>query len=127
MRKSLNKIQPVIEELKRYRKKKIPAALREQVWLHNAGKVYETKCYVRWCLNKITVNDFQCGHDIPESKGGKTELSNLFPICCRCNSSMSNNYTLKEWNNSQKTQVPKMKWWRRVLCWFSPKNKSTPQ
>ena len=45
----------------------------------------------------MTVFDFQCGHDIPESKGGSTDILNLIPICSRCNSSMSNNYTFQEW------------------------------
>ena len=79
-------------------KVKIPKALREQVWLKFIGKKYENKCYVRWCKNKITVFDFNVGHNIPESKNGLTELENLRPICTRCNSSMSNNYSIDEWN-----------------------------
>jgi hypothetical protein len=79
------------------RKAKISAALREQVWLQHAGRVFETKCLVTWCTNKITVFDFQCGHDIPESKGGPTNITNLYPICGKCNLSMSNTYTFKEW------------------------------
>ena len=106
------KIMPQDIEKKRYRKKKISAALREQVWLHNIGKKFETKCYVSWCLNKITVNDFHCGHDIPESKGGETNLANLYPICSRCNTSMGDRYTLKEWCASQK--MPLM----RFFCCF---------
>ena len=31
---------------------------------------------------------FHCGHVIPECKGGKTNLSNLKPICQTCNLSM---------------------------------------
>jgi 5-methylcytosine-specific restriction endonuclease McrA len=76
----------------------IPRALREQVWLKYNGKKYEHKCYVRWCTNKIDVFNFQVGHNIPESKGGKTVLENLRPICSRCNQSMSNNYTIDEWD-----------------------------
>jgi 5-methylcytosine-specific restriction endonuclease McrA len=86
----------------KYQKQKIPKAIREQVWLRNIGKKYESKCKTTWCHNIITVFDFQCGHDIPESKGGETKIYNLFPICSRCNLSMSNNYTFKEWCNSQK-------------------------
>ena len=88
-------------------KDKIPKALREQVWLTHVGKKYESKCVIRWCKNTITVFDFQSGHNIPESKGGATELSNLKPICSRCNSSMNDNYTIDEWVRLSK---PLSKW-----------------
>jgi len=88
-------------------KEKIPKALREQVWLTHVGKKFESKCVVRWCKNKITVFDFQSGHNIPESKGGVTELSNLRPICSRCNSSMNDSYTIDEW---EKLSKPPSKW-----------------
>ena len=80
------------------RKKQIPKALREQVWLKQIGKKYEDKCPIGWCKNTITVFDFQSGHIIPESKGGPTTLENLMPICSRCNLSMNNQYTITEWN-----------------------------
>lgn len=79
-------------------KDRIPKALREQVWLTFVGKKYNSKCTVRWCKNEISVFDFHVGHNVPESKGGKTILENLRPICARCNLSMSNNYTIDEWN-----------------------------
>jgi len=37
------------------------------------------------------------GHDQPESKGGTLDINNIKPICARCNLSMSDNYTIKEW------------------------------
>jgi len=80
------------------RKDRIPKALREQVWLKHCGEVYSIKCPVIWCKNKITVHDFQCGHNIPESKGGSTRIDNLIPLCSRCNLSMGNTYTIDEWN-----------------------------
>ena len=79
-------------------KQKIPKALREQVWLSHVGAKYSGKCRTAWCENVMTVFDFQCGHDTPESKGGETIIENLIPICSRCNLSMSNTYTFKEWN-----------------------------
>ena len=82
-----------------YQKTKITKALREQVWISINGKRYNNKCYVRWCKNEIDVFNFQVGHNIPESKGGKTILENLKPICCRCNQSMGNTYSIDEWNN----------------------------
>jgi 5-methylcytosine-specific restriction endonuclease McrA len=80
-----------------YKKGKIPKAIREQLWIQKIGKKFESKCKTTWCRNKITVFDFQAGHDIPESKGGETTLANLVPICSRCNLSMSNQFTFKDW------------------------------
>ncbi len=86
-------------------KRAIPKALREQVWLKWCGKVFETKCTINWCSNTISVFNWEAGHNIPESKGGQTILENLQPICSRCNKSMSDQYTINEWNNfsSEKT------------------------
>jgi hypothetical protein len=86
------------------KKKRIPAALREQVWIQKSGRVFESKCKTSWCQNIITVFDFQCGHNIPESKGGETNLDNLEPICGRCNLSMSNVYTFNEWSSMHKSK-----------------------
>jgi len=77
---------------------KIPKALREQVWLTIFQKQFEHKCYINWCKNIINVFDFSVGHNIPVSKGGSTSLDNLKPICARCNLSMSDTYTIDEWN-----------------------------
>lgn len=97
-------------------KEKIPKALREQVWLTHVGKQYEAKCSIVWCKNNITVFDFQSGHNIPESKGGSTDLANLLPICSRCNSSMNDNYTIDEWSKLSK---PVSRWnlfWAKLNC-----------
>lgn len=88
------------------RKAVIPVAFREQIWLRTMGRVYEGKCPVTWCQNKITVHDFQSGHNIPESKGGKTSLDNLIPICSRCNLSMGNRYSIDDWNKLGKSVPP---------------------
>ena len=87
------------------KKSRIPKAIREQCWLNIMGKVYQKPCYIDWCNNKINVFDFHVGHDIPESKGGTLNINNLKPICSRCNLSMGNRYTIKEWielNNNHK-------------------------
>jgi hypothetical protein len=81
----------------KYTKQKIPKAVREQVWIMNMGKLFEAKCKTTWCNNVITVFDFESGHNIPESKGGPTTVENLIPLCSRCNTSMSNQYTFNEW------------------------------
>ena len=62
------------------------------------GPVFEGKCVVSWCTNKISAFDFEVGHNVPESLGGATELANLRPICSRCNKSMGNRYTIDAWN-----------------------------
>ena len=82
---------------KKYQKANIPKAIREQCWTQTFGKVYEHKCYVHWCENTISVFDFHVGHDQPESKGGTLDITNIKPICARCNLSMSDNYTIQEW------------------------------
>jgi 5-methylcytosine-specific restriction endonuclease McrA len=101
------------------RKDRIPAALREQVWLKGMGRVFEGKCPTVWCTNTITVFDFESGHCIPESKGGKTVLENLIPLCSRCNKSMSNTHTFDEWCK-QYTEPPKkpVKFTDRLLRFF---------
>lgn len=95
-----------------YRKKKIPKALSEQVWITQMGRRFEGRCRVTWCKNRISVFDYECGHNIPESKGGKTTLDNLVPICARCNRSMSNQYSITEWNARFASR--QRKWWQ----WF---------
>ena len=79
------------------RKVKIPAALRQQVWLQKMGKFFDGKCKTTWCSNAITNFNFECGHNIPESKGGRTTIENLEPICRQCNGSMGNKFTFDEW------------------------------
>ena len=89
------------EELKKnkYVKKTIPKALREQVWINTIGKKFSSKCTISWCANTITPFDYHCAHIIPESKNGSTTIENLVPTCSKCNLSMSNNYTVVEWND----------------------------
>ena len=76
----------------------IPKALRQQVWIQYNGYVFNKKCNIKWCKNDITVFNFHVGHNIPRSKGGTLELTNLKPICSNCNLSMSDNYTIDEWD-----------------------------
>lgn len=94
---------------RKIRKKKanIPKAIREQCWLQVFGESFKEKCYISWCENDINVFDFHVGHDKPESAGGTLAVSNLKPICARCNLSMSNNYTIKQWNALNGGKQPK--------------------
>jgi 5-methylcytosine-specific restriction endonuclease McrA len=99
------------------KKANIPRALREQVWIQNAGKHFEHKCLVEWCQNIMNVFDFHVGHNIPESKGGATNIKNLKPICARCNLSMGSQYSIIEWTKMGQKTVPvgqlpiKKPWW----------------
>jgi len=99
-------------------KVKIPKALREQVWIKRFGKTFSNKCSTPWCRNIMTVFDFQCGHDIAESKGGLTILENLIPLCSRCNLSMGNAYTFKEWKQLSKPQSK----WTQLIRWAFPQS-----
>ena len=80
------------------KKKQIPKAVRQQVWLMIIGKKFESKCSIIWCKNIINVFNFHAGHNIPNSKGGPMNMENLRPICCNCNLSMSDKYSISEWN-----------------------------
>ena len=92
-----------------YRKKAIPAALRREVWIRHVGPVFEAKCVVSWCTTMLTPFSFQCGHDIPESKGGPTTVENLYPICSNCNHSMGNRYSIAEFNEQFEGSLHKAK------------------
>jgi hypothetical protein len=95
---------------------KIPKAVREQVWLVHVGPKFQNKCKVSWCTNTMNVFDFQCGHNIPESKGGATDVNNLVPICSRCNLSMGSQFTIDEWN--KKFASRHQSWWTRMCSCF---------
>jgi len=78
---------------------KIPQALRQQVWKHYMGSVFEAKCLVTWCQHRINVFQFEACHNMPASLGGPMSLSNLRPCCGSCNRGMGNQYTFDEWND----------------------------
>jgi 5-methylcytosine-specific restriction endonuclease McrA len=72
----------------KYKKKRISSTLKRLVWNKWIGEeIGKFKCL---CCNVTDINQmsFNCGHIIPECKGGETILSNLKPICQNCNSSM---------------------------------------
>ena len=72
-----------------YRKKSIPKTLKNDVWDYYIGRKYGIgNCYC--CGNDLDSKNFHCGHVHAESKGGKTNLRNLRPICSVCNLSMGN-------------------------------------
>jgi hypothetical protein len=70
-----------------HKKKTINKSLRNAVWISEFGVSGIGKCYC--CqLETVTMGNFQCGHIIAESRGGKTILQNLKPVCALCNTSM---------------------------------------
>jgi 5-methylcytosine-specific restriction endonuclease McrA len=88
-------IVPVVASQK-YKKKGIPKALKEQVWLAHVGAHFSSKCKTPWCKNGITVFDYHTSHLVPESLGGPTVLDNLIPLCAKCNLSMGT-MTYSDW------------------------------
>ena len=92
-------------------KTRIPAALREQVWLLYCGdRLFKHKCLVTWCENIITPFSFEVGHNIPESKGGATDINNLKPICPKCTRSMGDEYSIDEFSALSKPKEVKHLW-----------------
>ena len=72
----------------KYKKQTISLALKKLVWDEHIGlDIGRTKC-VCCKTSEIIQISFHAGHIIAESKGGKTDVSNLKPICQNCNCSM---------------------------------------
>lgn len=118
-----------------YRKKRIPTALRNQVWISYMGERFRVKCPTTWCTNTITPFAFEAGHNIPESKGGPTVVENLIPMCSQCNKSMGNTHTFDTWCSlytvqpsqpvqNQSTSIPipnKTSWYLKPFSCLSTK------
>lgn len=88
------------------KKKVISKKLREEVWLKHFGKTFSSKCPIQWCTREISVFSFEVGHNIPESKGGKTTIDNLIPICGDCNRSMGDRFTIDQFSNQFAAATP---------------------
>lgn len=100
------------------RRESIPKALRSAVWVKYIGNKFDSKCYVDWCMTTINPFSFEVGHNIPQSKGGKTTIENLRPICSQCNKSMGNRYSIIEFSDAFKEETneqPRLKRVRRVI------------
>ena len=69
-------------------KKHISKSLKSKIWNHYIGvSIGQISCIV--CKNNtINMMNFECGHIIAESCGGKNNIDNLIPICGLCNKSM---------------------------------------
>tara|TARA_B100000768_G_C11281643_1_gene378975 strand:- start:50 stop:1129 length:1080 start_codon:yes stop_codon:yes gene_type:complete len=69
-------------------KKKIPQKLRIKVW-NNFSKRKIKTCPISFCDEKISINNFHCGHIKSEYNGGLLESANLIPLCKNCNLKIS--------------------------------------
>lgn len=69
-----------------YKKKSIPAVLREQVWRKYFKNSLDGLCPI--CANKISFANHDCAHILAEAQGGSTCINNLRPTCGKCNKSM---------------------------------------
>jgi hypothetical protein len=90
----------------RNKKKTISKKLKEEVWIKHFGETFSAKCPISWCSHKITVFCFDAGHNIPESKGGRTAIDNLIPICGECNRSMGDRFTILEFSAIHQSSKP---------------------
>ena len=110
------------------KKKVISKKLREEVWLKHFGKRFSSKCPIQWCTREISVFSFEVGHNIPESKGGRTTIDNLIPICGDCNRSMGDRYTIdefsKEFAASAPLPIPKTLFQRFFGCFIMPEQQA---
>jgi 5-methylcytosine-specific restriction endonuclease McrA len=107
------------------KKKVISKKLREEVWLKHFGKTFSSKCPIQWCTREISVFSFEVGHNIPESKGGRTTIDNLIPICGDCNRSMGDRYTIDEFSKEFASSridkiIPKTLFQRFFGCFNPP-------
>jgi hypothetical protein len=101
-------------------KLKVPAALREQVWLLWCGdRVFKHKCIVTWCENMMTPFAFEVGHNVPESWGGSTDVNNLRPICAKCNRSMGDDFTIDSFSALSPRREQNLLW-ESYRCHVTP-------
>jgi 5-methylcytosine-specific restriction endonuclease McrA len=78
-------IQPKKVEIK-HKRIAIPKTLRAGVWNKYMSDKVNGKCYV--CSKIINAFDFEVGHVVSVSNGGKNNIENLRPICSLCNKSI---------------------------------------
>ncbi len=76
-------------------KERIPSRLRQRV-IDRDG----LRCV--YCGIDLLKKGIHLDHVIPESKGGNLNINNLQPICARCNLSMTNKFTITEWNKQSR-------------------------
>ena len=68
------------------KRKNIPKAVKQDLWIRHFGKKYKGNCFV--CNRVIETHNFEAGHIKSVANGGSDNISNLKPICMKCNRSM---------------------------------------
>lgn len=58
---------------------------REALWLREFGDVFYAKCPTPLCNVQLSPFNFEVGHIVAASKGGRAVHENCRPICSRCN------------------------------------------
>lgn len=69
-------------------KKRISSSLKRKVWEKEYGNANNGRCPYKKCVNTIYKNNYSCGHIISEYNDGKTDISNLRPMCHGCNNKL---------------------------------------
>lgn len=67
-------------------RQKIKKGIRKNVWEKYNKEKIEGLCFV--CRESLHYDDFDCGHIKSVFYGGETNISNLLPVCKRCNNDM---------------------------------------
>jgi 5-methylcytosine-specific restriction endonuclease McrA len=85
--------QTLVDQKEKRTDKKFSAAdsFRTLVWVHNHADANSAKCPVCLC-NNIYKDKYTLGHIFPEVYGGKSDISNLMPICSGCNGCMADKH-----------------------------------
>ena len=66
-------------------RKSVPKALRMKLWTNTFGETFNGSCYV--CNTTLNITNFEAGHIVAQSNGGKTTIDNLKVVCKLCNKS----------------------------------------
>lgn len=67
-------------------RKRLPKAMRTQVWRAYNGDKIDSQCFV--CTDDISIDNFEVGHNRAIAKGGTDTIGNLRSICGKCNKAM---------------------------------------
>lgn len=68
------------------KRRSIPKGVKEDLWIRHFGKKYKGNCLV--CNSVIDTKRFEAGHVKSVANGGSDNISNLKPICTKCNRAM---------------------------------------